>query len=175
MQFLAAGSAFLAPPLLLTSDVLLIQFISEPGLLVQRIALIVFMPAIVGAAVLGHRRASWQMSAGAALAILGALAIVIRQSFLAAPTRPPAVLLPLGLLVMSGAMIGAAVSRRIAALIAAGALLFPLAHQSGVAGALISADITLLAAFWWLARQMVRTEPQTSRGNTTARVGASRG
>ena len=46
LRYLAAGSAYLAPPLLLVSDILLIQFISEPGLLVQRIALIVFMPAI---------------------------------------------------------------------------------------------------------------------------------
>jgi len=179
MRFVAAGSAFLAPPLLLLSDILLIQFISEPGLLMQRIALALLMPAIVGTAVLGRRRAQWQMVAGAALAILGALAIVIRTGFLAAPTRPPAVLFPLGLLVMSGAMIGSVVSRRVAALIAAGALLFPLAHTSGAPAALISGDVILLAAFWLLARQMTRTEPRISddapQSNTTARAGASRG
>ena len=179
MRYLAAGSAFLAPLLLLASDILLIQFISEPGLLVQRIALIVFMPAIAGAAVLGHHRARWQMGAGAALAIVGALAIVIRQGFLAAPTRPPAVLFPLGLLVMAGAMIGSVVSRRVAAFIGAGALLFPLAHISGVPAALIAGDVIFLVAFWSIARQMTRSGPRTThdpaRGNTTAPAGASRG
>lgn len=156
LRYLAAGSAYLAPPLLLASDILLIQFISEPGLLVQRIALIVFMPAIAAVAVLAHHRARWQTGFGAALAILGALAIVIRQGFLAGPMRPPAVLFPLGLLVLSGAMIGTTVSRRIAALIAAGALLFPLAHMSGVPAALIGGDVIFLAAFWSLATQMTR-------------------
>lgn len=170
LRYLAAGTAYLAPPLLLLSDILLIRFISQPGLFVQRIALIVFIPAIVAVAVLAHDRARWQMGGGAALAILGALAIVIRQGFLAAPTRPPAVLFPLGLLVLSGAMIGTTVSRRIAALIAAGALLFPLAHMSGVPAALIGGDVIFLAAFWSLATQMTRgasavaVESSASRG-----------
>jgi hypothetical protein len=156
LRYVAAGSAYLAPPLLLASDILLIQFISEPGLLVQRIALIVFVPAIIGAGMLAYHRARWQMAAGAALAVLGAVAIIIRQGLLAAPTRPPAVLFPLGLLVLSGAMIGTTVSRRIAALIAAGALLFPLAHMSGVPAALIGGDLIFLAAFWSLATQTMR-------------------
>ena len=159
LRYVGAGSAYLAPLLLLVSDILLIQFISEPGLLVQRIALIAFIPAIVAVAVLAHDRARWQISGGGALAILGALAIVIRQGFLAAPTRPPAVLFPLGLLVLSGAMIGTTVSRRVAALIGAGALLFPLAHMSGVPAALIGGDLIFLAAFWSLATQMTRTAP----------------
>jgi hypothetical protein len=162
LRSLAAAAAYLAPLLLLASDILLVQFISEPGLLVQRIALSVFIPAIVGVAVLGHHRARWQMGAGAGLAIVGALAIVIRQGYLAAPTRPPAVLFPLGLLVMSGAMIGSLVSRRVAAFIGAGALLFPLAHVSGVPAALIAGDVIFLAAFWSLARQMTRVEPRRS-------------
>jgi hypothetical protein len=162
LRYLAAGSAYLAPPLLLASDILLIQFISEPGLLVQRIAMIVFVPAIAAVAVLAHHRARWQMGFGAALAIVGALAIIIRQGFLAGPTRPPAVLFPLGLLVLSGAMIGTTVSRRIAALIAAGALLFPLAHMSGVPAALIGGDVIFLAAFWSLARRMTRAEPEVA-------------
>jgi hypothetical protein len=87
LRYIAAGSAYLAPPLLLISDILLIQFISEPGLLVQRIALIAFMPALIAVAVLADRRAQWSIGGGAALAILGALAIVIRQGFLAAPFR----------------------------------------------------------------------------------------
>ena len=170
LRYLAAGSAYLAPPLLLISDILLIQFISEPGLLVQRIALTVFIPAIIAIAVLAYDRARWQMGGGAALAILGALAIVIRQGFLAAPTRPPAVLFPLGLLVLSGAMIGTIVSRRVAALIAAGALLFPLAHMSGVPAALIGGDVIFLAAFWSLARQMTR-----ARSHSPVESSASRG
>jgi hypothetical protein len=156
MRYLAAGSAYLAPPLLLASDVLLIQFISEPGLLVQRIALIVFVPGIAAAAVYGDGRARWLIGAGAMLAIFGALAIVVRQSVLAAPMRPPAVLLPLGLLVMSVGMMSSVASRRIAALVAAGALLFPLAHVSGVAMALIVSDVGFLAAFWLLASSLIR-------------------
>jgi hypothetical protein len=156
MRYLAAGSASLAPPLLLASDVLLIQFISEPGLLVQRIALMVFVPAIAGVAVLGHARARWLTWSGAMLAILGALAIVVRQSVLAAPMRPPAVLFPVGLLVMSAGMISSVAARRIAALVAAGALLFPFAHVSGVGVALILSDVGLLAAFWLLAASLIR-------------------
>ena len=151
LRYLAAGAAFLAPPVLLASDVLLILFVSEPGLMLQAVALALFVPAIVGVAVFARERAAWQTAAGAALAVLGAMAIVIRPSALAAPTRPPAVLFPLGLLVLSGAMIGSKVSRRVAALIGAGALLFPLAHQSGVAAALISGDAIFLVAFWALA------------------------
>jgi hypothetical protein len=151
---LAAGAAFLAPLLLLVSDMLLVQFISEPGLMTQRIALGVFIIAIAGVAAYARGRAPWQIRGGAALAILGALAIVIRQSFLAAPVRPPAVLLPLGLLVMSAAMIGSNVPRQVAALIGAGALLFPLARQSGVPAALIGGDVILLIAFWSLGRRM---------------------
>ena len=153
---LAAGAAFLAPPVLLASDVLLIMFISDAGLLTQRIALSLFVPAIVGVALLAHDRAQWQIAAGAALAVLGAMAIVIRPGFLAAPTRPPAVLFPLGLLVMSGAMIGSTASRRVAALVGAGALLFPLAHQSGVPAALIGGDVIFLVAFWMLGARMVK-------------------
>src|ERR1044071_6985295 len=129
--YAAAGAAFAAPLLLLASDILLIQFISAPGLLVQRIALILLIPAIIGVTLLGGSRARWQMTAGAALAVVSAAFIVYRQSWLAAPLRAPAVLLPLGLLIMSGALIGSNVSRRVAALIGAAALLFPLAHQSG--------------------------------------------
>ena len=170
LRYIAAGSAYLAPPLLLISDILLIQFISEPGLLVQRIALIAFMPALIAVAVLADRRAQWSIGGGAALAILGALAIVIRQGFLAAPIRPPAVLFPLGLLVSSAAMIGTTLSGRIAATIAGGALLFPLAHMSGAPAALIGGDVLFLAAFWSLAKRMTRAQshvavqPSTSRG-----------
>jgi hypothetical protein len=153
---LAAAAAFLAPPVLLASDVLLILFISDAGLLTQRVALSLFVPAMVGVAVLAHDRAQWQIAAGAVLAVLGAIAIVIRPGFLAAPTRPPAVLFPLGLLVMSGAMIGSTVSRRVAALVGAGALLFPLAHQSGVPAALIGDDVIFLFAFWMLGTRMLK-------------------
>ena len=156
MRYFAAGSACLAPPLLLASDVLLIQFISEPGLLVQRIALIVFLPAIAGAAVHGHGRARWFIAAGATLAILGSLAMVVRQSVLAAPMRPPAALFPLGLAVMSVGMMSSAASRRIAALVAAGALLFPFAHLTGFPMALILSDVSFLAAFWLLAPSLIR-------------------
>jgi hypothetical protein len=170
LRYVAAGSAYLAPPLLLVSDILLVQFISEPGLLVQRIALTVFIPAIVAVALVAHERARWQVGGAAAIAILGALAIVIRQGFLAAPIRPPAVLFPLGMLALSGAMLGTTVSPRVAALIAASALLFPVAHMSGAPVALIGGDVLLLAAFWSLAKRMMRAgspvvvQPTASRG-----------
>jgi hypothetical protein len=160
LGYLTAAAAYLGPLLLLASDVLLVLFISTPGLLLQRVALGVLIPAIAGVAVLAHDRAQWQVGAGAALAALGALAIVIRPAFLVAPTRPPAVLFPLGLLVLSGAMIGSTVSRRIAALIGAGALLFPLAHMSGVPAALIGGDIIFLVAFWSLGTRMLNPKPQ---------------
>ncbi len=158
LAWLAAGAAFLAPPLLLASDILLILFVSEPGLMLQAVALVLFVPAIAGVAVFARGRAPWQTAAGAALTALGALAMVIRPSVLAAPTRPPAVLFPLGLLVLSAAMIGSKVSRRVAALIGAGALLFPLAHQSGVPAAVIIGDLLFLVALWSLAARMLRFE-----------------
>jgi hypothetical protein len=170
LRYVAAGSAYLAPPLLLVSDILLVQFISEPGLLVQRIASTVFIPAIVAVALVAHERARWQVGGAAAIAILGALAIVIRQGFLAAPIRPPAVLFPLGMLALSGAMLGTTVSPRVAALIAASALLFTVAHMSGAPVALIGGDVLLLAAFWSLAKRMMRAgspvvvQPTASRG-----------
>ena len=108
LAYFTATAALLAPALLLASDILLLLFMSEPGLAAQRVALGVFAVAIVGVAVLSHDRAQWQITGGAALAILGAIAIVIRPGFLVAPTRPPAVLFPLAQ--MSGvpaALIGA--------------------------------------------------------------------
>ena len=170
LRYVAAGSAYLAPLLLLASDILLIQFISEPGLFVQRIALIVFIPALAAIVMLAHHRARLRLGASAALAIIGASAIVIRQGVLAGPMRLPAVVFPLGLLVLSAAMLGTTVSHRIAALIAAGALLFPLAHMSGAPAALIGGDVIFLAAFWSLAPQMARVEspravePAASKG-----------
>ena len=163
LRYLAAGAAFLAPPALLVSDILLILFISEPGLMLQAVAFSVFVPAIIGVAVFADERARWQITAGAGLAVLAAFAMVIRPSVLAAPTRPPAVLFPLGLLVMSGAMIGTKVSRRVAALIAAGALLFPLGHLSGVPAALIGSDLIFLVAFWALAARMFRSESRVPK------------
>src|SRR5258705_11752082 len=111
LAWLAAGAAFLAPPLLLASDILLILFVSEPGLMLQAVALVLFVPAIAGVAVFARGRAPWQTAAGAALTALGALAMVIRPRVLAAPTRPPAGLFPLGLLVPSPPRIGSKGSR----------------------------------------------------------------
>ena len=170
LRYVAAGSAYLAPPLLLASDLLLIQFISEPGLLVQRIALIVFIPAIAAVVIVAHHRARWLVAIGAAVAIFGAAAMVIRQGFLAGPMRPPAVLFPLGLLVLSIAMSGTTISRLIPALIAAGALLFPLGHMSGVAAVLLGGDAMFLAAFWAVAVRMMRAASPIA-----VESGASRG
>ena len=169
LRYIAAGSAYLAPPLLLISDILLIQFISQPGLLVQRIALIALLPALIAVAVLADRRAQWLIWGGAALAIFGALAIIIRQAFLAAPIRPPAVLFPLGLLVLSTAMIGTTLSGRIAAMFATGAVLFPLAHMSGAPAALIGGDVLFLAAFWSLAKRMTRAQSHIAVQSSASR------
>ncbi len=165
LRYLAAGAAFLAPPLLLASDILLLLFISEPGLALQAAALALFVPAIIGVVVFADGRARWQITAGAALAVVGAVAMVVRPGVLAAPTRPPAVLFPVGLLVMSGAMIGLNVTRRVAALIGAGALLFPLGHLSGLAAALVGSDLIFLAAFSTLARRMARPTPPLRNPN----------
>ena len=155
--YVAAAAAFVAPPVLLLSDVLLILFISEAGLLAQRAALAVFVVALGGVAAFAGGRGQWQAAAGAGVAVLGTVAIVVRQSFLAAPIRPPAILLPLGLLVMAGALIGSRVSRRMAALIGAGAILFPLAHQSGEPAALILTDLLWLVSFWSIGRAIMRS------------------
>jgi len=163
LAYLTAAAAFLAPLVLLASDILLILFISEPGLMLQAVALVLWVPAIVGVAVFARERAVWQTAAGAGLAVLGAIAIVVRPSALAAPVRPPAVLFPLGLLVLSGAMIGSKVSRRVAALIGAGAVLFPLAHQSGVPAALVAGDLMFLAAFWMLAARIAQSRATEAR------------
>jgi hypothetical protein len=170
LRYLAGGSAYVAPPLLLVSDILLIQFISEPGLFVQRIALIVFIPAVAVVVLLAPHRARWQVGAGAVLAIFGAFAIVFRQGFLAAPIRLPAVLFPLGLLALSVAMTGTMVSRRAAVLIAIGALLFPVGHMSGAPAALLGGDAMFIAAFWSLATQLTR-----AASPITVEAGAPRG
>src|SRR5262245_12145813 len=154
LRKVAAACAYLAPAVMMASDIALVLFLSTPGLILQRVAMVLYIPAIAGAAWLGADRARWQASAGAALATIGAAAIAVRPETLVVPVRVPAVLFPLGLLILSAAMIGSSVPRRTAALIAAGALLFPLAHLSGVAAALIGGDVILLAAFWTLARRM---------------------
>jgi hypothetical protein len=48
------------------------------------------------------------------------------------------------------------VSRRTAAFIAAGAILFPLAHQSGVPAALVACDLLFVVSFWSIARALLR-------------------
>ena len=156
VALVAGVAAYAAPVLMLAADGALIAYRSVPGLALQRLALTLFVPAIGGVLMLAHDRTRWQMGAGAGLAVVGAAAVAFAPGTLAAPTRPPAILFPLGLLILSSAMIGSSVSRRVAALIAAGALLFPLAHISGVPAALIGGDVILLAAFWQLAPQMMR-------------------
>jgi len=133
LAFVAGAAAYVAPVLLLASEVALITFRSDPGLMLQRSAMALFVPAIAGVLLFVHDRARWQMGAGAAIAVL----------------------FPLGLLILSSAMIGSQVSRRVAALLAAGALLFPLAHLGGVPAALLAVDVILLVAFWRLAPHMM--------------------
>jgi hypothetical protein len=157
----AAAAAYAAPAVLLASDVALVMFISTPGLILQRTAMTLFVPALGGIATLARDRARWQVGAGAGLAIIGAAAIALRPETLVVPARLPAVLFPLGLIVMAAAMIGSPVSRRVAALMGAGAILFPFAHVSGLPAALIGGDIMFLAAFWMLAPRMANPKSQT--------------
>src|SRR5258705_11756272 len=106
LAWLAAGAAFLAPPLLLASDILLILFVSEPGLMLQAVALVLFVPAIAGGGGFARGRAPWQTAAGAAPTAPGAPARGIWPSGLPPPTRPPAGVFPLGPLVLFSALIG---------------------------------------------------------------------
>src|SRR5258705_13030040 len=97
LAWLAAGAAFLAPPLLLASDILLILFVSEPGLMLQAVPLFLFVPAIAGVAGVARRRAPRATAAGPPPPAPGAPAVVIRPRALAPPPRPPPGPLPLGL------------------------------------------------------------------------------
>jgi uncharacterized protein YciI len=99
--------------------------------------------ALIGVAAGARGRAQWQIGGGAALAVLGALAIVIKQSFLAAPVRRPRCCCRR----LAGDVRSVDRLNRVpphGALIAAGAILFPLAHQSGVPAALILCDLLLV-------------------------------
>ncbi len=147
----AAIAAYIAPPVLLASDIALVRFISTPGLILQRIAFVLFIPALAGIAMLARVRARWQVGAAASLSIIGAAAIALRPEALVVPIRPPAALFPLGLLAVTAAMLGSPDLRRVAGLLAAGAALFPVGHVGGNAPVLIASDALLLVAFWQLA------------------------
>ena len=164
---LAAWCAYLAPPLLMLSDGALVMFISTPGLNLQRIALSLFVPALIGVALLGRSRGRWVVTAGAILAAIGAGAIVLFPWTLIIALRFPAALFPLGLLIAAAGMIGF-FPPRIAPLLAIGALMFPIGHISGFAAALIVSDITLLVAFWMLAELL---NPRTQIPKSASRPG----
>jgi len=160
LAYFAAGAAFAAPAMLLASDVLLLRFVSEPGLALQKVALIVFVPALAWVPALVQGRARWLAIGGAAVSAIGAIAIVVRPTMLNIPLVPPAVLFPLGLLVLAVVMNRAGAWRGEPYLLAAGALIFPPAHISGVAAALVLCDILLIAAFWMLAGHMAHAKSQ---------------
>ena len=141
------------------------MFISTPGLILQRLALALFVLAVAGVALVARSHLRWAAVLGAALAAVGAIAIVRRPETLVIALFPPAVLVPIGLLVMSGAILGSATSRRAAVLMAVGALLFPFGHISGLPPLLIGGDVLLLAAFWMLALQMANANPKTQIPN----------
>jgi hypothetical protein len=145
------------------SDVALVMFISTPGLILQRLALALFAPAAAGVALVAQNQLRWVAVLGAAVAAIGAIAIVLRPETLVIALFPPAVFFPLGLLVTSGAIVGSDVSRRAAVFMGVAALLFPFGHISGLPLLLIGGDLLLLAAFWMLAPSM--TSP-TSRSPT---------
>jgi hypothetical protein len=155
-----AAAAVAAPPLLVASDIALVMFISTPGLILQRLAVGLFAPAVAGVVLVAQSHLRWAAGLGAVLAAIGASAIVLRPETLVVAILPPAVLFPFGLLVLSGAIIGSATLRRAAALMGAGALLFPFGHISGLPPLLIGGDVLLLAAFWLLAPLMVNPKFQ---------------
>lgn len=160
LVYVTAVTAVVAPPLLVASDIALVMFISTPGLILQRLALALFAPAVVGVTLLTQSHLRWAAVLGAALAAIGAIAIVRRPETLVIALFPPAVLFPIGLLVLSGATLGSAPSGRAAVLMGVGALLFPFGHISGLAPLLIGGDVLLLAAFWMLALQMASLTTQ---------------
>ena len=151
----------MAPPVLLASDIALVKFISTPGLILQRIALVLFIPALAGTTMLARVRARWQVGAAAALAMIGAAAIALRPEALVVPIRPPAVLFPLGLVAVAASMLGSPDLRRMAGLMAAGAALFPVGHVGGSAPVLFASDALLLVAFWRLAPRMASANPKS--------------
>ena len=158
LGYVAAAAAVAAPPLLVASDIALVMFISTPGLILQRLALALFALAAGGMVRVARPHLRWPAALGAAVAAIGAIAIALNPGTLVVAIRPPAVLFPLGLLVMSGAAIGSDTSRRAAGLMGAGALLFPFGHISGLPPLLIGGDVLLLVAFWLLAARMMNAE-----------------
>ena len=165
LVYVTAVAAVVAPPLLVASDIALVMFISTPGLILQRLALALFAPAVAGVTLVAHSRLRWAAALGAGLAAIGAIAIVRRPETLVIALFPPAVLFPIGLLVMSGAMLGSATSRRAAVLMGVAALLFPFGHISGLPPLLLGGDVLLLAAFWMLALLMAKTNPKSQIPN----------
>jgi hypothetical protein len=160
LVYVAAVAAVVAPPLLVASDIALVMFISTPGLILQRLGLALFAPAVAGVTLLAQSHLRWAAVLGAALAAIGAIAIVWRPETLVIALFPPAVLFPIGLLVVSGAILGSATSGRAAVLMGVAALLFPFGHISGLPPLLIGGDVLLLAAFWMLALQMANPKSQ---------------
>jgi hypothetical protein len=154
LAYVTAAAALAAPPLLVASDVALVMFLSTAGLILQRLALALFVPAVFGIVLVAEDRLRWAVALGAALAAIGAVAIVLMPEALVVAIRPPAVLFPVGLLVMSGATIGSVTLSRPAGFMGAAALLFPFGHISGLAPLLIGGDVLLLAGFWMLALRM---------------------
>jgi len=161
IAYATAAAAVAAPPLLVASDIALVMFISTPGLILQRLAVGLFGPAVAGVVLIAQSHLRWAAALGAALAIIGASAIVLSPETLVVAIFPPAVLFPFGLLVLSGATIGSATLRRPAALMGVGALLFPFGHISGLPPLLIGGDGLLLAAFWMLAPRMAHLNPKS--------------
>ena len=143
--------AFAAPVTLLASDLALVTYRSTPGLVLQRVALVLFMVALVGVAAGAANPRRVLVIAGCALAIAGAAIIVLRPEMLAAPLRVPAALFPIGLLVTAVARLGSRPSSRSAALLAIGAILFPLGHVSGSAAALVVSDVAFFVSLGPLA------------------------
>jgi hypothetical protein len=163
--YVAAVAACIAPPVLLGSDIALVRFISTPGLILQRIALVLFIPALAGIGMIAGVRARRQVGAAAMLAIIGAAAIAMRPEALVVPIRPPAILFPVGLLAVAAALLGSDL-RRVGGLMAAGAALFPVGHVGGSAPVLFASDALLLVAFWQLARRMASANPKSQIPNS---------
>lgn len=160
-------------------------------------AFVVFIPAIFTVAGLLRGRAPrWALLAGAMAttgAVAGAgIAVLARvlaflagtavdpavglpareaiegSSLIALTTLVPGILFPLGtMLLAAGLGWTRSVPRRAAALLGLGGLLFPVGHAAGVPWALVGGDLVLLAAYAWIAAEVMRSAAPARAGAPT--------
>ena len=181
----ARSCAFAAPLFLLAGDAA--QLINPDRLLwtvLLWVAFVLFVPAVIGLEAVIHRRAPILALTGGALALIGAIAgatmqaffravIVLRngglsdavttlrqESAIALTTLMPGIFFPVGLLILAIGLWRSRVAPAwMAAVLAAGAVLFPIGHAAGFRPALILGDVVLLVAFAGVAARINPARP----------------